>query len=134
MDERTKNILSYVLSILFVGGIITSFIIDTYNSLLFILFSVLIILSLFVLSGIVMWLKGLLYDFFSSNTFQKTYRKYISKHYKSKTQLCYERGNEICAKCDTDCGLKYPLRIYDTNSYCRKIIDMYIKEHKLKVE
>lgn len=32
MDEKTKNILSYVLSIMIVGSIITSFAIDPYNS------------------------------------------------------------------------------------------------------
>lgn len=134
MDEKTKNIISYVLSILIVGGIITSFIIDTYISLIGLLCIVLVILCLVIMIYIIEWLRGLLYDFFSSDSFQKVYCKYISKHYESRRQLIYYRGSEICLKCGENCVLKYPLRRYNGDSYCKKSVDLFIKEHGLKVD
>lgn len=72
--------------------------------------------------------------FFSSSYFEEIYRKYISKHYESRRQVFYERGNEICSKCDADCKLKRPYRRYEEDSYCKKRVDIYIEEHGLKVD
>lgn len=60
MNEKTKNILSWVLSILIVGSIITSFVIDPFNSLIGFLYILLAILGLWLLSAIVAWVKDLL--------------------------------------------------------------------------
>ena len=134
MNEKTKNILSWVLSILFVGGIITSLVIEPRISLAVIGYIALGAFALLILSYMVSCLKELLYDFFSSSYFEKIYRKYISKHYESRRQVFYERGNEICPKCDADCKLKRPYRRYEEDSYCKKRVDIYIEEHRLKVD
>ena len=134
MNEKTKNILSYALSILIVGGIITCIVIYPRITLTWFFDIVLAALGLLILCFLVVCLKGLLYDFFSSSYFENVYRKYISKHYESRNQLSYERGSEICKKCDLDCGLKHPLRIYNEDSYCKKMVDLYIEEHGLKVD
>lgn len=135
MNEKTKNILSWVLSILIVGSIITSFVIDPFNSLIGFLCILLAILSLCLLSAIVAWVKDLLYEFFSSSYFQRGYRKYISKHYESRRQLFRERGSEICARCDKDCAVKYPLRAYGRYDVsCTKRADVFIEENGLKVD
>lgn len=84
MDEKTKNILSYVISILIVVGITTCFVIDTRTTLTWFLDIVLAALSIFVPFFTVFWLKELLYDFFDSDYFEEMYRKYISKHYINK--------------------------------------------------
>ena len=130
MNEKTKNILSWVLSILFVGSIITSLVIEPR----IIGYIALGAFALLILSCMVSCLNGLLYDFFSSSYFEKIYRKYISKHYESRRQVFYERGNEICSKCDADCKLKHPYRRYEEDSYCKKRVDIYIEEHGLKVD
>lgn len=134
MNEKTKNILSWVLSILFVGSIITSLVIEPRISLAVIGYIALGASALLILSYMVSWLKELLYDLFSSSYFEKIYRKYISKHYESRRQVFYERGNEICSKCDADCMLKHPYRRYEEDSYCKKRVDIYIEEHGLKVD
>ena len=134
MNEKTKNILSWVLSILFVGSIITSLVIEPRISLAVIGYIALGAFALLILSCMVSWLKELLYDFFSSSYFEEIYRKYISKHYESRRRVFYERGNEICSKCDTDCKLKRPYRRYEEDSYCKKRVDIYIEEHGLKVD
>lgn len=134
MNEKTKNILSWVLSILFVGSIITSLVIEPRISLAVIGYIALGAFALLILSYMVSWLKELLYDFFSSSYFEKIYRKYISKHYESRRQVFYERGNEICSKCDADCMLKHPYRRYEEDSYCKKRVDIYIEDHGLKVD
>ena len=134
MNEKIKNILSWILAILFIGSITISFIIAPFTSFKVfgvILFSI-IFLPLYFF--IVVWIRESIYDFFTSNYFQKKYRKYISKHYESKEQLFCERGDEICSKCDVDCILQYPLRRYIEDSYCKKRVDLYIKEHKLKID
>lgn len=130
MNEKNKNILSWVLSILFVGSIITSLVIEPAV----IGYIALGAFALLFLSYMVSLLKELLYDFFSSSYFEKIYRKYISKHYESRRQVFYERGNEICSKCDADCKLKHPYRRYEDDSYCKKRVDIYIEEHGLKVD
>lgn len=134
MNEKTKNILSWVLSILFVGSIITSLVIEPRISLAVIGYIVLGAFALLILSYMVSCLKELLYDLFSSSYFEKIYRKYISKHYESRRQVFYERGNEICSKCDADCMLKHPYRRYEEDSYCKKRVDIYIEDHGLKVD
>lgn len=134
MDEKTKNILSWVLSILSIGSIITSLVIEPRISLAVIGYIALGAFALLILSYMVSCLKGLLYDFFSSSYFEKIYRKYISKHYESRRQVFYERGNEICSKCDADCMLKHPYRRYEEDSYCKKRVDIYIEDHGLKVD
>lgn len=131
MNEKTKNILSWVLSILFVGSIITSLVIEPRISLAVIGYIALGAFALLILSCMVSLLKELLYDFFSSSDFEEIYRKYISKHYESRRQVFYERGNEICSKCDVDCKLKRPYRRYEEDSYCKKRVDIYIEEHGL---
>ena len=130
MNEKTKNILSWVLSVLFVGSIITSLVIEPRV----IGYIALGAFALLILSCMVSCLKGLLYDFFSSSYFEKIYRKYISKHYESRRQVFYERGDEICSKCDADCKLKHPYRRYEEDSYCKKRVDIYIEDHGLKVD
>lgn len=134
MNEKTKNILSWVLSILFVGSIITSLVIEPRISLAVIGYIALGASALLILSYMVSCLKELLYDLFSSSYFEKIYRKYISKHYESRRQVFYERGNEICSKCDADCMLKHPYRRYEEDSYCKKRVDIYIEDHGLKVD
>ena len=134
MDEKTKNILSYVLSIMIVGSIITSFAIDPYNSTIGLLYILGAILGLCFLGYWVARVRDLLYEFFSSSYFQKVYHKYISKHYESRRQVFYERGNEICSKCDADCMLKRPFRRYEEDSYCKNRVDLYIEEYGLKVD
>ena len=84
MDEKTKNILSYILSILIVGGIITCLVIYPRITLTWFFDIILAALGLLILCFVVVCLKGLLYDFFSSSYFEEIYRKYISKHYESK--------------------------------------------------
>ena len=69
MDEKTKNRLSCVLSILIVGGLTTCFVIAPRISLTWFFDVVLAVLCLFILIFIAGWLKGLLYDFFSSSFF-----------------------------------------------------------------
>ena len=134
MNEKTKNILCYVLSFLINGGIITSFIIDPCKSLEVLFWIILAIIALAFLGVLVAFVADILYKFFSSSSFEKIYRKYISKHYESKRQVFYERGSEICSKCDADCILQYPLRRYIEDSYCKKRVDLYIKKHKLKID
>ena len=134
MNEKTKNILSYVLSILIVGGIITCFVIAPFTSFKvfgIILFSIIFLPFLFFT---VVWVRESIYDFFSSSHFEEIYRKYISKHYESRRQVFYERGNEICSKCNADCMLKHPYRRYEEDSYCKKRVDIYIEDHGLKVD
>lgn len=75
MSEKTKNIISYVLSILIVGGISICIVVlpqITFTVIGSIAFGALILL---VLACVVYELKELLYDFFSSHYFQKVYRK-----------------------------------------------------------
>lgn len=134
MNEKTKNILSWILAILFIGSIIISFVIAPFTS--FKVFGVIIFSIIFLpfLFFIIVWVRDSIYDFFSSNYFQKKYRKYISKHYESRRQVFYERGNEICSKCDADCKLKRPYRRYEEDSYCKKRVDIYIEDHGLKVD
>lgn len=134
MNEKTKNILSWVLSILIAGGIITCFVIAPFTSFkvfCVILFSIIFLPLLFFT---VEWVRESIYDFFSSSYFEKIYRKYISKHYESRRQVFYERGDEICSKCDADCKLKHPYRRYEEDSYCKKRVDIYIEDHGLKVD
>ena len=134
MDEKTKNILSYILSILFVGSIVTCLVINPYVCLMSCFFTILAIFGLFFLIYIVKCVKKQIYDFFSSNYFQKNYRKYIYKHYDSREQLFYERGDEICAKCDRDCVVKHPIRRYNEDSHCKERIDIFIKENGLNID
>ena len=134
MNEKNKNIISYILSILIVGSIITCFIVAPYNSLLGLLWIFLSAIGLAFLTFIVKLVKDILYEFFSSNLFQSIYRKYVTKCYESKEQLLFERGTEICAKCGKDCVVKHPLRTYSRyDTICNKSADMFIEEHKLTV-
>lgn len=135
MNEKNKNILSWVLSILIVGGIIACIVIYPRITLTWFFDIVLAALGLLILCFVVVCLKGLLYDFFSSSSFEKIYRKYISKHYESRRQLFRERGSEICARCDKDCAVKYPLRAYGRYDVsCTKRADVFIEENGLKVD
>lgn len=134
MSDKTKNIISYALSILIVGSTTIGIVVQPQITFTVIGSIALGALALVVLLYIVTWLKELLYDFFSSSYFEKTYRKYISKHYESRRQVFYERGNEICSNCDADCKLKRPYRRYEEDSYCKKRVDIYIEEHGLKVD
>lgn len=134
MNEKTKNIISYILSILIVGSITTCFIIAPYDSLLGLFWIFLTAIGLALMLSIIKLVKDIVYEFFSSDLFQSTYRKYITKCYESKEQLLFERGKEICAKCCKDCVVKYPLRAYSRyDTTCNKSADMFIKEHNLIV-
>ena len=79
MSEKTKNILSYVISILIVGSTTIGIVVAPQISFTVIGALALGALILLVLAYLVIWLKELLYAFFSSNYFQKVYRKYITK-------------------------------------------------------
>lgn len=134
MNEKNKNILSYVISILIVGSITTCFIIAPYDSLLGLFWIFLTAIGLALLLSIIKLVKDIVYEFFSSNLFQSIYRKYVTKCYESKKQLLFERGKEICTKCGEDCVVKHPLRIYSRyDTTCNKSADIFIKEHKLTV-
>ena len=85
MDEKTKNVLSYVLAILIVGGIITCIVVYPRITLTWFFDIVLTALGLLILCFIVSWLKELLYDFFDSDYFEEIYRKYKSKQNKHNT-------------------------------------------------
>ena len=131
MNEKTKNILSWVLSILFVGGIITILFV---NPCIF-LYIIGAVGLLFLFGAMVYVVKTVLYDVISKACSQEQYRKYISKHYESREQLFRERGNEICAWCDKDCVVKYPSRIYDkSQANCTKSADVFIEECGLKID
>lgn len=78
MNERTKNIICYVLSTIIVGSITTILVIYPLGFMLFLV----ALLGLCILTFIVVWIKELLYDFFSSSYFHRACRKYISKNYK----------------------------------------------------
>ena len=79
MSEKTKNIISYVLSILIVGSTTIGIVVTPQISFAVIGALALGALILLVLAYAVLQLKELLYDFFSSHYFQKVYRKYITK-------------------------------------------------------
>ena len=83
MDEKTKKIISYVLSILIVGGATTCCVIDPNNFLDVFLWIILIIILAF-LGLLVAVIADMLYEFFSSSYFENIYRKYKSKHDKNK--------------------------------------------------
>ena len=80
MDEKTKNILSYVISILIVGGATTYCVIDPNNFLDVFLWIILPIIILAFLGLLVAVIADMLYEFFSSSYFEDIYRKYKSKH------------------------------------------------------
>ena len=82
MDEKTKNILSYVISILIVGGATTYCVIDPNNFLDVFLWIILPIIFLAFLGLLVAVIADMLYEFFSSSYFDELYRKYKSKHEK----------------------------------------------------
>lgn len=135
MNEKTKKTLSYVLSILIVGSITICIVVEPQITFTVIGSIALGVLTLLVLTYLVLWLKELLYDFFSSHYFQKVYRKYISKHYESRSQLLYYRGSEICTRCGKDCVVKYPLREYSVPvDICNKSVNVFIEECKLIVD
>ena len=79
MSEKTKNILSYVISILIVGSTTIGIVVTPQISFAVIGALALGALILLVLAYAVLQLKELLYVFFSSHYFQKVYRKYITK-------------------------------------------------------
>lgn len=136
MSDKTKNIISYVLSILIVGSTTIGIAVAPQITFTVIGSIALGALTLVVLLYIVIWLKEIIICLFSSHFFQKVYRKYITKHYESREQLLYDRDNEICARCDKDCTVKHPLRTYSRyDAKCNKITDdVFIEEHGLKVD
>ena len=79
MNEKTKNILSWVLSILFVGSIITSLVIKPRISLAVIGYIALGAFALLILSYMVSCLKVLLYVFLAAVIL----RRYIANIYQS---------------------------------------------------
>ncbi len=82
MDEKTKKIISYVLSILIVGGITICWVIYPNNFLDVFLCVILPIIILAFLGLLVAVIADMLYEFFSSSYFENIYRKYKSKHEK----------------------------------------------------
>ena len=85
MDEKTKNILSYVISILIVGGATTYCVIDPNNFLDVFLWIILPIIILAFLSILVAVIADMLYEFLSSSYFEDIYRKYKSKQNRHNT-------------------------------------------------
>ena len=79
MDEKTKKILSYVISILLVGGATTCLVIDPNKFLDVFLWIILPIIILAFLGLLVAIIADMLYEFFSSSYFDELYRKYKSK-------------------------------------------------------
>ena len=79
MNEKTKNILSYALSILIVGGIITCLVIYPRITLTWFFDIVLAVSGLLILCFVVVCLKGLLYDFLAAIIL----RRYIANTYPS---------------------------------------------------
>ena len=82
MDEKTKKIISYVLSILIVGGATICIVIDPNNFLDVFIWIILPIIILAFLGLSVAVIADMLYEFFSSSYFEEIYRKYKSKHEK----------------------------------------------------
>ena len=80
MNEKTKKIISYVLSVLIVGGATTYLVIDPNNFLDVFLCAILPIIILAFLGLLVAVIADMLYEFFSSSYFDEIYRKYKSKH------------------------------------------------------
>ena len=85
MDEKTKKILSYVISILIVGGATTYCVIDPNNFLDVFLWIILPIIFLAFLGLLVAVIADMLYEFFSSSYFDEIYRKYKSKQNRHNT-------------------------------------------------
>ena len=85
MDEKTKNVLSYVISILIVGGATTYLVIDPNNFLDVFLCAILPIIILAFLGLLVAVIADMLYEFFSSSYFDEIYRKYKSKQNRHNT-------------------------------------------------
>ena len=79
MDEKTKKIISYVISILIVGGATTCCVIDPNNFLDVFFFIILPIIILAFLDLLVAVIADMLYEFFSNSFFDEIYRKYKSK-------------------------------------------------------
>ena len=85
MNEKTKNILSYVISILIVGGATTYCVIDPNNFLDVFLWIILPIIILAFLGILVAVIADMLYEFFSSDQFEEIYRKCKSKQNRHNT-------------------------------------------------
>ena len=85
MDEKTKNVLSYVISILIVGGATTCLVIDPNKFLDVFLWIILPIIILAFLCILVAVIADMLYEFFSSSYFEEIYHKYKSKENRHNT-------------------------------------------------
>ena len=85
MNEKTKNVLSYVISILIVGGATTYLVIDPNAFLDVFLWIILPIIILAFLGILVAVIADMLYEFFSSSFFEEIYRKYKSKQNRHNT-------------------------------------------------
>lgn len=85
MDEKTKNVLSYVISILIVGGATTCLVIDPNKFLDVFLWIILPIIILAFLCILVVVIADMLYEFFSSSYFEEIYHKYKSKENRHNT-------------------------------------------------
>lgn len=136
MNEKTKNILSWVLSILIVGSIITSFVIDPYNSLICCLLIAAAIIALVVLGCICHGVKHLMYEIVNSRKFQRLYRRYVNKHYESREHIIYQIGSEVCLECSLNCKIKdsihAPYQI--KKNYCEIEAANYAKRHGLTID
>ena len=84
MSERTKNILSWILTILFIGGAITSLIINPGNFFMYCLWIIVAIIAIVILVYIWLGVKHVMYEIINNRKFQRLYRRYISKHYESR--------------------------------------------------
>ena len=126
MNEKTKKTLSYILSILIVGSITICIVVKPRISLAVIGALVLGAFALLSLIYIVGWLIELIYNFLSSDYFQKVCRKYISKSYESRKQLLYYRGNEVCSK-------KNAVKIALLNIHYENIVYMMIAVIKVRM-
>lgn len=63
MSEKTKNIISYILSILIVGSLIACFVIAPYNSLLGLFWIFLTTIGLVLILSIIKLVKDIVYEF-----------------------------------------------------------------------
>ena len=136
MNERTKNILSWTLTILFIGGAIIIFIINPRNFFMHCLWLIVAIIAIVILVYISLGVKHVIYEIIDNRKFQRLYRRYISKHYESREHIIYSIGSEVCLECSLNCNIKdsihAPYRI--KKKYCEIEAVKYAKRHGLRID
>lgn len=136
MSERTKNILSWIVTILFIGGVITSLIINPCNFFMYCLWIIVAIIAIVILVYICLGVKHVMYEIINNRKFQRLYRRYVSKHYESREHIIYAIGSKVCLECSLNCNIKdsihAPYRI--KKKYCEIEASKYAKRHGLKID